>query len=488
MARRSLVLVALLATSFAVVSAQRSTLSGTVAYRERIALPPTAALDVTLEDVSRADAASTVVARVRVDAPGQVPIPFDLPYEAGDIDAMHRYAVRARIVDGDRVLFTSTDTTLVLTQGHPSRVSMMLRMVPGARIAPPAPPAPKAQSAPAPAPKTPVEPAPKPVPVVELRNLPATFSGTLPCADCPGIKYELNLFPDDSFFLRMTYLGRSVTPLDRIGSWVLSSDRRVVVLQGERETPEYWTIRDAVTLRKLDITGQSIASKQPWDLHRASSFTPIDVHGTFKGSYVYMADAGRFAECSTGQTWPVAQQGANAELESAYQRARQRAGAAALATVDGHVTTAQTGEEGQKGTALVVERVGSVSAAEECAPRFAASPLENTEWTLVWLAGQNVTPQPNPRSVPGLTFRGDSTSFSGSSGCNRLAGQYDLRGELLSMRAAGTLMACPGAGDQERTFNQALASTRLYRVLGHTLELFDTQRRLLARFAAAGGN
>jgi putative lipoprotein len=114
--------------------------------------------------------------------------------------------------------------------------------------------------------------------------------------------------------------------------------------------------------------------------------------------------------------------------------------------------------------------------------------LENTEWTLVWLAGQNVTPQPNPRSVPGLTFRGDSTSFSGSSGCNRLAGQYDLRGELLSMRAAGTLMACPGAGDQERTFNQALASTRLYRVLGHTLELFDTQRRLLARFAAAGEN
>jgi copper homeostasis protein (lipoprotein) len=488
MARRSLVLVALLVSSLALVSAQRSTLSGTVAYRERIALPPTAALEVTLEDVSRADAASTIVARVRVDAPGQVPIPFDLPYASGDIDAAHRYAVRARIVDGERVIFTSTDATLVLTQGHPSRVSLLLRMVPGARITPPAPQAPKAQAAPAPAPKTPVEPAPRPLPVVELRNLPTTFSGTLPCADCPGIKYELNLFPDDSYFLRMTYLGRSVAPRDTIGSWVLSSDRRVVVLGGERETPDYWAIRDAITLRKLDVAGQPIASKQSWDLRRVGSVTPIDVRGTFKGSYVHMADAGRFTECSTGQSWPVAQQGANAELESAYQRARPRPGAAVLATVDGHVTRAQTGEEGRRDTALVVDRVAGVSAAEECAPRFAASPFENTEWTLVWLAGNDVAPQPNPRAVPGLTFRGDSTSFSGSSGCNRLAGQYDQRGELLSMRAAGTLMACPGAGDQERTFNQALANTRLYRVLGHTLELYDNQRRLLARFAAAREN
>ncbi len=487
MARRSLVLVALLVSSLAFVSAQRSTLSGTVAYRERIALPPTAALEVTLEDVSRVDAASTVVARVRVDAPGQVPIPFDLPYATGDIDGAHRYAVRARIVDGDRLLFTSTDTTLVLTQGHPSRVSLLLRMVPGAQIVPPAPPAPKAQT-PAPPPKAPVEPAPKPLPVIELRNLPAAFSGTLPCADCPGIKYELNLFPDDSYFLRMTYLGRSVAPRDTIGSWVLSSDRRVLVLQGERETPDYWAIRDAVTLRKLDTSGQPIASKQPYDLRRVSSFTPFDVRGTFRGAYVHMADAGRFTECRTGQSWPVAQQGANAELESAYQRARQRPGAAVLATVDGHVTIAQTGEEGRAGTALVVDRVGSLSATEECAPRFAASPFENTAWTLVWLAGQDVAPQPSPRSVPGLAFRGDSTSFSGSSGCNRLAGQYDARGEQLSLRAAGTLMACPGAGEQERTFNQALANTRLYRVLGHTLELYDNQRRLLARFSAASGS
>lgn len=483
--QRLTVLIAIILSSASSVIAQHAVLSGTVAYRERIALPPSAAVEVTIEDVSRADVAADVVVRQRLTSPGQVPIPFDLAYDPAQINPEHRYAVRAKIVDGDAVLFTTTDTTLVLTQGHPSRAALMLRMVPGARVAPR--PAPQAAPPPVSAP-APVERAPKPLPVVELRNLPATFTGTLPCADCPGIKYELNLLPDDSFALRMTYLGRSVPSRDSIGSWALSSDRRAIVLQGEHDTPEYWAIRDAVTLRSLGADGQPIASTHSYDLHRASSFTPLDVRGTFKGAYVAASDSGQFTECLTGQTWPVARQGASAELQAAYQRARQHPGAAAVATVDGHLTRAQAGNDAADGAALVVDRVVGVSATDTCAPRFAAASLENTSWKLVWLAGHDVTAAASPRSVPGLTFRGDSTSFSGSSGCNRLAGQYDARGELLSLHAAGTLMACMNGGDQERTFTQALANTRLYRVLGRSLELYDNDRHLLARFAAESGS
>ena len=32
-----------------------------------------------------------------------------------------------------------------------------------------------------------------------LSGLPATFKGTLPCADCAGIDYQLNLNPDHTF-------------------------------------------------------------------------------------------------------------------------------------------------------------------------------------------------------------------------------------------------------------------------------------------------
>ena len=41
-----------------------------------------------------------------------------------------------------------------------------------------------------------------------LGGFPATFEGELPCADCPGIFYHLDLFEDGVFFLRTTYLGR----------------------------------------------------------------------------------------------------------------------------------------------------------------------------------------------------------------------------------------------------------------------------------------
>ncbi len=50
------------------------TLSGTATYRERIALPPDAVFEATLEDVSKADARAVVIGRVRIEAPGNPPI------------------------------------------------------------------------------------------------------------------------------------------------------------------------------------------------------------------------------------------------------------------------------------------------------------------------------------------------------------------------------------------------------------------------------
>lgn len=84
------------------VAAQRVTLSGTVAYRERIALDPNARVEVTLSDVSRADAPSIEIARTEFGARGrQVPLPFELTYDRSKIDPRGRYAVSARITGRD---------------------------------------------------------------------------------------------------------------------------------------------------------------------------------------------------------------------------------------------------------------------------------------------------------------------------------------------------------------------------------------------------
>jgi len=55
------------------------------------------------------------------------------------------------------------------------------------------------------------------------QSLPATYTGVLPCADCEGIRYTLNMFEDEVFFLRMTYLGKGKgDSFDDIGTWDLS--------------------------------------------------------------------------------------------------------------------------------------------------------------------------------------------------------------------------------------------------------------------------
>ncbi|MCO4292200.1 copper resistance protein NlpE [Solitalea sp. MAHUQ-68] len=40
------------------------------------------------------------------------------------------------------------------------------------------------------------------------KTLLATYSGVLPCADCEGIKTELELFQDNTYALKETYLGK----------------------------------------------------------------------------------------------------------------------------------------------------------------------------------------------------------------------------------------------------------------------------------------
>ncbi|WP_204139358.1 YbaY family lipoprotein [Halomicronema sp. CCY15110] len=95
--------------------------TGTVTYRQRIALPPDATVVVTLEDVSLADAPSTVVGGDMIRTAGlQVPIPFSITYDPAEIIPQHRYVVRAKIFYGEDLSWTSTTAYPVITQDSPT--------------------------------------------------------------------------------------------------------------------------------------------------------------------------------------------------------------------------------------------------------------------------------------------------------------------------------------------------------------------------------
>jgi putative lipoprotein len=115
-----------------------ASISGTVTYRQRSALPPQAILRVRLEDVSKADAVAALIAEVMLPTRGrQVPLSFHLPYRPADIVSGHRYHLRASILIGNRVAFTSTRAYPVRADGTDEEIAMQVDPISPSRKTPP---------------------------------------------------------------------------------------------------------------------------------------------------------------------------------------------------------------------------------------------------------------------------------------------------------------------------------------------------------------
>ena len=102
-------------------------LKGTVTYRERIALPPTAVIKVQLVDISRADAPAVVLGEQTIATTGrQVPFQFEIRYDPAAIKSNGVYAIQATISDDNQVLFRTTQSYRVLTGNAPAASEIVL--------------------------------------------------------------------------------------------------------------------------------------------------------------------------------------------------------------------------------------------------------------------------------------------------------------------------------------------------------------------------
>ncbi len=110
----------------ALAGGESASVTGTVAYRERIALTPEAVVEVQLLDVSLADASAKLIAEQTIKPEHQVPIPFELVYDPATIDERYTYTVRATIRERGRLMFTTDRSYRVLTRGAPNHVDLIL--------------------------------------------------------------------------------------------------------------------------------------------------------------------------------------------------------------------------------------------------------------------------------------------------------------------------------------------------------------------------
>lgn len=106
-------------------SEQPVSVTGQITYRERMALPPTAQIEIQLSDVSLMDAPSRTIAQQSFTADGrQVPFAFSLTVDQRPLDPRHSYAVSARITDASGRLMFITDTRNSVAFDGRSRIDM----------------------------------------------------------------------------------------------------------------------------------------------------------------------------------------------------------------------------------------------------------------------------------------------------------------------------------------------------------------------------
>ncbi len=128
---------------------------------------------------------------------------------------------------------------------------------------------------------------------------------------------------------------------------------------------------------------------------------------------------------------------------------------------------------------------------------MAPLPLEGTHWILETIvAGPGAVTSVVAGTEPTLLLDGDQAS--GSAGCNRFTGTFelttgdavmqDVTGDLSFGPLATTRMACPGpVMEQERTVLTVLGATTTWLVDADRLSLFDAGGSLLLTFRGSAG-
>ena len=310
-------------------------------------------------------------------------------------------------------------------------------------------------------------------------SLAGSFTGMLPCADCAGIRCQIDLLPGGVYAQRTTWLrGDHDETTYQLGRWSLSSDGRTVMLTGGRAGTEYWSARSPRTLRKLDAAGNPMDSRLAGQLTRAPHTAPVEPRVRLVGTVRPAGSARRFHDCRSGLEWPLAGGAGQPALERAIAARRRPAGPDLLVSLEGRVERDDGGR-----SVLVVEKFLRAMPDQTCESRAPAARLEGTRWRPVRIGERAVTVTSRDRE-PWLQLDAGTGRITGSGGCNRIAGRYETgRGTLRFREVISTRMLCPSMST-EVGFLRALEGTRRHRLLDRILELLDERGTLLARLEA----
>lgn len=222
--------------------------------------------------------------------------------------------------------------------------------------------------------------------------------------------------------------------------------------------------------------------------HSNASAASPDAPQRMRGLYAFTGNTGLFTDCISGQRLPVSPEADSMTLERAYGISRSF-GDSLLTSVEASTAmrpalASLKPDSPPPRPMLVVQRFISLSSDTACPPRPAAVALQGTYWKLDKLRG-NAIERPRGQAEPHLVLQSAKSRVAGSSGCNRLAGTYQLKASRLKLtRLAVIGKPCREAGKQAQAFATALRQVVSWRVADGRLLLADAQGSPILEFAA----
>jgi heat shock protein HslJ len=281
-----------------------------------------------------------------------------------------------------------------------------------------------------------------------------------------GGDLTITLFPDGIFRLRERRSGGE--PVLDLGQWAQEVDGGVRMV-----------LRGGTVARRIfsEADGDRLVAQDGTELTRAATPDPVNGRFPMAGLYRDTPAGGLFAECLTGRTYPVAPGGAEPDLEKAWTEATPSRDTQIYAQIVGGFTDGE----------INVQRFLSLNRNGACAPLAPrSSALRGTEWRVAEIDGERPTFD-DWRQRPTLRLD-DQGKYSGSTGCNPIAGSYQLGPDGLTfLAAATTLIGClPTPAAVERRFLDALGAVRQAQIAGTTLDLVDGAGKRRLRLEARG--
>lgn len=111
--------------------------------------------------------------------------------------------------------------------------------------------------------------------------------------------------------------------------------------------------------------------------------------------------------------------------------------------------------------------------------------LQNHTWMMTHIGATEYKTDAHAQSAPSIRFDSASMQVSGADGCNRIAGNYAIKGDHLTLgQMASSRMLCPNNSELSAKYTDALSKVTAYQVYDRTLRLLDEHGNVVLKYTS----